>query len=121
MPAWLHAPVGRLVPGLIDSAPLAPRPFVVEGLSSFPSPAYAARMPDYTVTAVADALHVSPGDVRAVLLDTDDDPLPAWAVDDVHQCLDPDGERTVPEWHTPDALTGEWLTLGPDITDPRVV
>ena len=37
----------------------------------------------------------------------DGDPLPAWAVDDVHRTLDPQGERRVPEWHTPDALAGE--------------
>lgn len=78
-------------------------------------------MPDLSIAAVADALHVSSEDVRTVLVDTEDDPLPAWAVDDVHQTLNPNGERTVPEWHQPDALTGEWLRLGPAITDPRVV
>ena len=40
---------------------------------------------------------------------------------DVHRTLDPHGERTVPELHVPDALTGEWLMLGPAEDDPRVV
>jgi hypothetical protein len=31
----------------------------------------------------------------------DKDPLPAWAVTDVHRALGPHGERTVPELHTP--------------------
>ena len=34
---------------------------------------------------------------------------------------DPHGERTVPELHIPDALHGEWLTLGPAEDDPRAV
>jgi hypothetical protein len=56
---------------------------------------------DYSIAAVAAALAVDPGDVRAVLVDVDKDPLPAWAVTDVHRALGPHGERTVPELHTP--------------------
>ena len=78
-------------------------------------------MTDYSIAAVAAALAVDPDDVRAVLVDVDDDPLPGWAVTDVHRTLDPHGERTVPELHVPDALIGEWLTLGPAEDDPRVV
>lgn len=78
-------------------------------------------MADYSIAAVAAAIAVDPGDVRAVLVGVDKDPLPDWAVTDVHRALDPHGERTVPELHTPDALTGEWLTLGPTDDDPRVV
>jgi hypothetical protein len=48
-------------------------------------------------------------------------PLAARTVTDVHQYLDPHGERTVPELHAPDALSGDWLTLGPAEDDPRVV
>jgi hypothetical protein len=33
--------------------------------------------------------------VRAVLVDTDEDPLPAWVVTDVHRYLNPHAERTV--------------------------
>jgi hypothetical protein len=76
---------------------------------------------DYSIAAVAAALAVDPGDVRAVLVDVNEDPLPRWAVTDVHRALNPHGERTVPELHIPDALTGEWLTLGPAEDDPRVV
>jgi hypothetical protein len=76
---------------------------------------------DYSIAAIATALSVDPGDVRAVLVDTDDDPLPAWAVTDVHRYLDPHGERTVPELHVPDALHGDWQMLGPSEDDPRVV
>jgi hypothetical protein len=78
-------------------------------------------MSDFSVVAVAAALSVDPGDVRAVLVDADEDPLPAWAVTDVHSYLDPHGERTVPGLHVPDALRGEWLTLGPAENDPRAV
>jgi hypothetical protein len=64
---------------------------------------------------------VDPGDVRAVLVDVDEDALPGWAVTDVHRALDPHGERTMPKLHAPDALTREWLTLGPAERDPRVM
>jgi hypothetical protein len=78
-------------------------------------------VPDYSIAAVAAALAVDRGDVRAVLVDVDEDPLPGWAVTDVQRALDPHGERTVPELHIPGALHGEWLTLGPAEEDPRVV
>ena len=78
-------------------------------------------MTDYSIAAVAAALAVDPDDVRTVLIDVKDDPLPSWAVTDIHRALDPHGERTVPQLHIPDALTGEWLTLGPSEDDPRAV
>jgi hypothetical protein len=64
---------------------------------------------------------VDPGDVHAVLIDVSEDPLPDWAVADVHRTRDPHGNRTVPELHIADALTGGWLPLSPADDDPRVV
>lgn len=61
----------------------------------------AARMSGYSVVAIAGALSVDPGDVRAVLVDADEDPLPGWAVTDVHRYLDPHGERVVPDCTCP--------------------
>jgi hypothetical protein len=76
-------------------------------------------MPDYSVAAVAATLSLVPGDVRADLVDTDEDRR--GAVTEVHRYLDPHGERIVPELHVPDVLHRDWFMLGPPENDPRVV